>query len=155
MLVLIQHLLLLFDLSINSFVFLLLPNKIILLIFAVLQDIGILLSLSLYFVTFINTSYFKAGIVFPLIKKFWLTLLLTLLYFAFSICFHALFFSHAWNRPDGYVDSWTPLLQIFYVIHRILSVVFYYSYKRTSLRLCTPYFYNPDTLFDGKLVKQT
>ena len=147
MLLIFQHLLLLFDLIVSSILFLLLQNKIVLLLFVVLQDIGLILSLTLYFVSFINTSYFKAGFIMPLIIRFWLTLLIILLYAILSVVFQAVFLSHIWNRPDGYVTTWSPLIQVLYVLQRSLAVIFYYSYKRTSLQICTPQFYNTDLLF--------
>ena len=149
MLIIFQHLLLLFDLTVSSILFLLLQNKIVLLIFVVLQDIGLILSLTLYFVSFINTSYFKAGFILPLILKFWLTLLTILLYVILSVVFQAVFLSHTWNRLDGYATAWSPLVQVFYVLQRSLAVLFYYSYKRTSLQICTPQFYNTDLLFES------
>ena len=147
MLVIFQQLLLLFDLTVSSILFLLLRNKIVLLLLIVLQDIGLILSLILYFVSFINTSYFKAGFIVPLIKRFWLTLLIIFLYATSSVLFQALFLSHNWNRSDGYMTAWSPLTQVFYVLQRSMAVLFYYSYKRTSLLICTPQFYNADLLF--------
>ncbi|KAI6650653.1 putative membrane protein [Oopsacas minuta] len=150
MLILVQHFLLFFDLLVNSIIILLLQNKIILLLFAVLQDIALLLSIALFFVSFINTSYFKAGFLLPLIRRFWLTLLITALYAILSLIFQAVFLSHTLNRPDGYKNSWSSLIQVLYVLHRSIAVLFYYAYKRTSLCICSSKFYNTDLLFNAQ-----
>lgn len=147
MLIVFQQILLLFDLVVNSIFFLFLHNKTILLVLAVLQDIGLILSVTLYFASFINTSYFKAGFLLPLLRRFWLSLLITTIYAIFSLVFQAVFLSHTLNRTDGYNNSWNSLIQVFYVLQRSLAVLFYYTYKRTSISVCNPKFYNSELLF--------
>ena len=147
MLIVFQHILLFLDLVVNSIFFLFLHNKILLLVLAVLQDIGLILSITLYFASFINTSYFKAGFLLPLLRRFWLSLFITTIYAVLSLVFQAIFLSHTLNRTDGYNNSWSSLIQVFYVLQRSTAVLFYYIYKRTSTCVCNPKFYNSELLF--------
>lgn len=114
-------------------------NPILLLVIFLLQDMGLILAAVLIFLIFFNTYAFKAGLLSLLVRKFSATLVVSLLYFVFTLGYHAWSLDLQWGRPNSYI--WSDGLQALYVLQKLLAVVYYYLYKRAALRLGDPKYY--------------
>ncbi|KAF7655411.1 hypothetical protein LDENG_00056210 [Lucifuga dentata] len=112
---LIQLILLSFDLFVNSFSELLRTEPAVQLVLFIIQDIAILFNLIIILLMLFNTYVFRIGLVAILLERFRALLMLSALYLTFSIILH----------------SWLM----------VSSVLYYYFYKRTSECLGDPRLY--------------
>ncbi|ESN93779.1 hypothetical protein HELRODRAFT_88186 [Helobdella robusta] len=135
----IQHILLLEDLLMNSFGMLAFPSNFTILIIYFVQDICILLSAIALFLVFIETYLFQAGLIFLLIDKFKKTIFTILFYLCITVALHAWGLVCSWSNPLYYTE--VPGYTALYALQRLTAVVYYYLYKRTSLRLSDPRYY--------------
>ena len=139
-----QLLLLALDILCNGFSIFFVRNQVVLLIVVIFQVTGLVFGLFLLLLAFFNTVVFKAGLVSVLFQKFLATLLIGAVYLVFTIAFQIWFISVRWNQSDQY--KWTPLLQVFYALHKLFAVVYYYAYKRAAMRLGNSQYYE-DSIF--------
>ncbi|XP_053228148.1 transmembrane protein 138-like [Podarcis raffonei] len=134
-----QFLLLFYDLFVNSFSELLRMAPVIQLVLFIIQDIAILFNVIIIFLMFFNTFVFQAGLVNLLFQKFKGTIVLSAAYLALSISFHIWVMNLRWKNSKYFV--WIDGLQTLFVFQRTVAVLYYYFYKRTSLHLGDPRFY--------------
>jgi hypothetical protein len=134
-----QYLLLLVDLGFNAFAILARHQPVVLLVLCIIQDICILFAVIVIFLLFFNTYIFQAGLVNILIAKFKTPILIVLVYLGLTIGLHVWGLTTLWNNP--LVLIFTPGYVALYVIQRTFAVLYYYTYKRTALRLSDPRFY--------------
>lgn len=135
-----QYLLLFVDLFMNSFIELLRFENVILLVLLVIQDLCIMFAVIVIFLLFFNTYIFQAGLVNILINKFKVVISVTFVYFALCVGLHVWYMTLRWDDPNAYIWD-TPGLRALYVIQRTAAVAYYYFYKRSSLKLGDPRFY--------------
>lgn len=114
-------------------------NPVILLVLFLIQDFGLILAAVLIFLVFFNTYAFKAGLLSLLIWKFSATLLVSSVYFSLTLSYHAWNLSLQWEQVHVYI--WNDGLQALYVLQKLVSVLYYYLYKRAALRLADSKYY--------------
>jgi transmembrane protein 138 len=90
----------------------------------------------------INTYLFQAGLIGYRIGKFKSLWLISVFYLALCFTFQIWVMILRWNEP--LVNVWSKSdngLVVIYVSQRLVSVLYYYIYKRTAYRLSDPRFY--------------
>ncbi|XP_028812344.1 transmembrane protein 138-like [Denticeps clupeoides] len=136
---LIQLMLLTFDLFVNSFSELLRASPVIQLVLFIIQDIGTLFNLFIFLLMLFSTYVFQVGLLSLLLERFRTLILLSVLYLFVSISLHAWIMNLRWLNSDHYI--WTDGLQVLFVIQRLTAVLYYYFYKRTAEYLGDPRLY--------------
>ena len=166
---LVQISLLVVDLLINTFCEYLRFESVILLVVFVIQDVCLVFSLIIVFLSFFSTYIFQAGLVGVLVQQFRTPIIVTVIYIGMlsskiankrlsikhfhrkflitnsglflglSIAFHVWSLHVRWLNPMSY--WWTDGLVALFVIQRFTSALYYYYYKRTALRITDPRFY--------------
>ncbi|KAG9432437.1 transmembrane protein [Apis mellifera carnica] len=123
--IIIQYLILLFDIFVNSFTSFSRSNSINLLILYVAQDICIVMTITLLLVNFFSTYIFQIGLIQLLYTKFRITLILCIIYMVLSITLHIWDIKLHWSSPFKYY--WTTNFHILYSLHRgvTLKLQFY------------------------------
>ena len=139
-----QLLLLAVDILCNAFSLLASRNQVVLVILIIFQDIALIFGLVLLLLAFFNTIVFKAGLISLLFRKFSATLLIGTTYLILTVVYQMWFAAVHWNHTHEY--SWTELLQAVYVLHKMVAVVYYYTYKRAALRLGGSQYYEESAL---------
>ena len=139
-----QLLLLAVDILCNAFSLLASRNQVVLVILIIFQDIALIFGLVLLLLAFFNTIVFKAGVISLLFRKFSATLLIGTTYLILTVVYQMWFVAVRWNHTHKY--SWTELLQAVYVLHKMVAVVYYYTYKRAALRLGGSQYYEESAL---------
>ncbi|XP_063906087.1 transmembrane protein 138-like [Zophobas morio] len=109
------------------------------LILFIIQTACLVISLGTLFMTFFSTYAFQAGLIGLLYEKFHLSLIVFLLYFVATVLVQIWSLIVQWDNSDP-VWSSGPLYALF-VVQRSLTPIFYYFYKRTSLRISDPRLY--------------
>ncbi|KAM6160692.1 transmembrane protein 138 isoform 1-T2 [Erethizon dorsatum] len=135
-----QFLLLAYDLFVNAFSELLRLAPVIQLVLFIIQDVAVLFSVVIVFLTFFNTFVFQAGLVGLLFREFRGAIILTTVYFALSVSLHVWVMNLRWKNSKTFV--WTNGLQALFVLQRLAAVLYCYFYKRTAMRLGDPRFYH-------------
>ena len=105
----------------------------IFLILVLIQDFGLILAAIFIFLTFFNTYAFKAGLLSLLLRKFSVSLVVSLFYFVVTLSYHTWRLELQWKEPR--LHTWNEGLQTLYVLQRLLALVYYYTYKRAAMRL--------------------
>ncbi|KAF3420737.1 hypothetical protein E2986_14158 [Frieseomelitta varia] len=141
--IIIQYLILFFDIFVNSFATFSRANPINLLILYMAQDVCLITTITLLLVNFFSTYIFQIGLIQLLYTKFRVTLILCIIYITLSISLHTWDIKIHWSSPLKYY--WTKDFHVFYSLHRGVAVLHYYLYKRASLRLADPRFYESST----------
>ncbi|XP_019712678.1 transmembrane protein 138 [Hippocampus comes] len=136
---LIQLILLAFDLFVNSFSELLTGAAVIQLVLFIIQDIAILFNVIIILLMMFNTYVFQVGLVSLLLERFRALLFFSALYLTFSICLHSWLLNLRWRASRSFV--WTDGLQALFVFQRIVAVFYYYLYKRTAEYMGDPRLY--------------
>lgn len=136
----VQNAFLVADLLINTFCEYLRFESVILLVIFVIQDVCLVFSLIIVFLSFFSTYVFQAGLVGILVQRFRTAIAVTLVYISLSIGFHVWSLHVRWDSPASY--WWTDGLLALYVIQRFFSALYYYYYKRTMLFIADPKFYD-------------
>lgn len=134
-----QYLLLFVDLFMNTFSNLLRLENVVLLVLYVIQDVCIMFAVIVVFLLFFNTYIFQAGLVSILINKFKIPIWVIFLYFGLCVGLHVWDMTLRWEDPKVYVSN--SGYRALFVFQRLGSVLYYYLYKRTALRLGDPRFY--------------
>ncbi|VDP26042.1 unnamed protein product [Soboliphyme baturini] len=108
----IQILMLIVDLTINAVAILFFHSNAIQLMLYAIQDTCLLMSLLLMFLNFFTTYVYQAGLISLLIARFRVSIIITFLYIAVTVAFH----------------TYTLVGSLFY----------YYFYKRAAMLLTDP-----------------
>ncbi|XP_070165972.1 transmembrane protein 138 [Polyergus mexicanus] len=133
-----QYIILFFDICVNSFASFARQHPTDLLVLYVIQDFCLIAALTLLLVNFFSTYIFQAGLIQLLYTRFRMTLILCIIYMILSISLHTWHITIHWSAP---LKHWTKGFHILYSIHRTVAVLYYYFYKRASLRIGDPRFY--------------
>ncbi|CAH1800224.1 unnamed protein product [Owenia fusiformis] len=136
-----QYLLLFLDLFLNSFSNLMRFENVVLLVLYVIQDVCIIFAVIVVFLVFFNTYIFQAGLVSILINKFKWTIIVTFIYFVLCVGLHVWEMTMRWAVDDPTAYIWNDGFRAIFALQKIVSVLYYYFYKRTALRLGDPRFY--------------
>lgn len=145
--------LILFDLFINTFIDILRAENVIQLILFVFQDTCLLFDVIIIFLLFFSTYVFQAGLIWMLISRFRIAIAISLIYLTLSIAHHVWKLTLGWDDPHKYI--WSKGYLILYVIQRTASVLFYYFYNQTILRIADPRFYQRSEWIDSELARRT
>ncbi|XP_011149170.1 transmembrane protein 138 [Harpegnathos saltator] len=137
--VILQHAILLFDICVNSFASFSRQHPTDLLVLYVIQDFCLITNLTLLLVNFFSTYIFQAGLIQLLYTRFRMTLILCIVYIVLSISLHTWHITLHWSAPLNHY--WTRGFHALYSMHRTVAVLYYYFYKRASLRIGDPRFY--------------
>ncbi|XP_017765887.1 PREDICTED: transmembrane protein 138-like [Eufriesea mexicana] len=123
--IIIQYLVLLFDIFVNSFATFSRPNAINLLILYVAQDICLIMTVTILLVNFFSTYIFQIGLIQLLYTKFRVTLILCIIYMILSISLHIWDIKMHW--ASSFRCYWTKDFHILYSLHRgvMLKLQFY------------------------------
>ncbi|CAG9764559.1 unnamed protein product [Ceutorhynchus assimilis] len=135
----IQTFLLITDWNINIFALIARQSNVLMLIFFIVQDVCLIFSLSLLLLTFFSTYVFQTGLVYLLYERFRTTLVICMLYFILTTVVHIWSLATRWNNSKY---SWTTGFFILFIVQRITAAIYYYWYKRASLRISDPRFYD-------------
>uniref|UniRef100_A0A8C6WIU8 Transmembrane protein 138 n=1 Tax=Neogobius melanostomus TaxID=47308 RepID=A0A8C6WIU8_9GOBI len=136
---LIQLILLVYDMFVNSFSELLRRAPVIQLVLFIIQDIAILFNMIIILLMMFNTYVFQVGLVSLLIQRFRALIVFSSLYLTLSICLHCWILNLRWMYSDRFI--WTDGLQALFVFQRTVAVIYYYMYKRTSEFMGDPRLY--------------
>ncbi|KAF7990796.1 hypothetical protein HCN44_000601 [Aphidius gifuensis] len=134
-----QNLLLLFDILINCFYSFARNYSIELLCIYVIQDFILIVALTILLVNFFSTYVFRSGLIQLLYVRFRTTLVICVVYIILSISLHVWHMTIHWHQP--LTHYWTRGFHTLYTIQRTVSVIYYYLYKRASLKIGDPRFY--------------
>ncbi|XP_011689988.1 PREDICTED: transmembrane protein 138 [Wasmannia auropunctata] len=137
--VILQYVILLFDVCVNSFASFARRHPTDLLVLYVIQDFCLIVALTLLLVNFFSTYIFQAGLIQLLYTRFRMTLVLCIIYMILSISLHTWHITIHWSAPLEHY--WTRGFHTLYSAHRTVAVLYYYFYKRASLRIGDPRFY--------------
>ncbi|XP_071573871.1 transmembrane protein 138 [Temnothorax nylanderi] len=137
--VILQYVILLFDVCVNSFASFARRHPTDLLVLYVIQDFCLIVALTLLLVNFFSTYIFQAGLIQLLYTRFRMTLVLCIIYMILSISLHTWHITIHWSAPLEHY--WTKGFHTLYSAHRTVAVLYYYFYKRASLRIADPRFY--------------
>ena len=132
------------DVFCNAFSLLARRNQVVLVVLVIFQDTALVFSLVVLLLAFFNTIVFKAGLVSLLFRKFSVTIFVGTVYLILTIVYQIWFTAVHWNHTHEY--RWTELLQAVYVLHKLVAVVYYYMYKRATLRLGDSQYYEDSPL---------
>ncbi|XP_050296265.1 transmembrane protein 138 [Anthonomus grandis grandis] len=145
----IQTILLITDWNINIFALLARQSNALMLVFFIVQDAGLIISLSILLLTFFSTYVFQMGLVYLLYEKFRTTLMICMFYFILTNILHIWSMITRWNDSRNH---WSTGFLILFIIQRFAAAIYYYTYKRASLRIADHRFYED---LDSKPDKQT
>lgn len=134
-----QLFLLFIDIFVNAFGELFRSNDVVILVIFVIQDVCLLLALIVLFLVFFNTFVFQAGLIFLLVRKFKPTIMCIVLYLTLSVALHVWTMHRKWG--DGIEYIWIDSFQALYAIHRVVSTIYYFTYKRAMVKLADPRYY--------------
>ncbi|KAG7213247.1 hypothetical protein KM043_002547 [Ampulex compressa] len=123
------------------------PND--LLTIYVIQDFFLIVALTLLLVTFFSTYIFQVGLIQVLYRRFLITLVLCIMYTMLSIGFHTWHINSLWASPARHY--WMKVFHTFQALHKTVAVLYYYSYKRASLRIADPRFYEASSWVEKQL----
>lgn len=137
---LLQYLLLLVDVFMNSFTELLRFQNVIMLVLFVIQDFCLVFAVIIIFLLFFSTFIFQAGLISILVSKFKTAISITFIYFSLCVALHIWTLHLRWADVKFYIWDNTGY-QILFSCQRIAAVFYYYFYKRTALTLGEPNFY--------------
>ncbi|XP_061102772.1 transmembrane protein 138-like isoform X1 [Conger conger] len=136
---LVQLLLLTYDLLVNSFSELLRTTPVAQLVLYIIQDIGLLFNLMIVLLMLFNTYVFQVGLASLLLERFRALLFICLLYLALSIASHCWLMNLRWVDKSNFV--WSDGLQALFFFQRMVAVLYYYLYKRAAEHLADPRLY--------------
>ncbi|XP_012276720.1 transmembrane protein 138 [Orussus abietinus] len=147
--ILLQHILLFFDISVNSFASFARSHPVDLLVLYVIQDFCLIVALTLLLVNFFSTYIFQVGLIQLLYIRFRITLMLCVIYIILSIMLHVWDMTIHWQHPLN--QYWTKEFHGLFSLHKTVAVSYYYFYKRASLRIADPRFFEGSTWLEKPL----
>ncbi|XP_059469008.1 transmembrane protein 138-like [Neocloeon triangulifer] len=157
-LITVQSMLLVLDMCINAFSDLTLTDTIVALVVFILQDMALVFAIILIFLSFFSTFLFQAGLLSDVTKEFGSSIFISTLYLILSVALHWVTLQEStssddWSEEEPLsrslitVDQRWPSARLpLYATHRFCSVIYYYSYKSTMLRIANSKYYN-DTIW--------
>ena len=119
------------DVICNALSVSLFASNVALLVVFIIQSaslLGVLVSLSLQL---FSTFAFKAGLLYVLLRQFAVTFIIIIVYMCLTIAYGIWNLVLRWNGTEG----WNDALVAVFVIHKVLSVAYYYFCKRSVLIL--------------------
>nr|CAH7746770.1 unnamed protein product [Callosobruchus chinensis] len=134
-----QTLLLITDWCINISLLLTRGSNAALLTLFIIQDICLLLALTILLLTFFSTYIFQTGLVYLLYERFRITLLVCMAYFVLTTVVNIWLLVVRWNSLK---HAWSTSFLIIFIIQRFFSSIYYYYYKRAALRISDPRFHD-------------
>ncbi|XP_014679491.1 PREDICTED: transmembrane protein 138-like [Priapulus caudatus] len=140
------------DLFVNAFSELLRIANVVLLVMFVIQDMCLIFAIIVTFLMFFTTYVFQAGLIHVLIRKFKTTIITAFIYLGLSISLHIWTMTLRWTDTNTYI--WTAGYHTLYIIQRTGAAFHYYFYKRTSLKLSDPKFYEESDWIKSEFAKQ-
>jgi len=130
------------DLIINTFSEFLAPNTFGQLIIFIIQDVCIVLSVTLLIVMVLTTYVAQAGLLCLLLRMFRFSILVAIFYLALCATVQALLLVQRFTDPSFTTSAFQqPQVLALYIIQRTFSVIYYYGMKRAAYRLSDPHFY--------------
>ncbi|CAH1993355.1 unnamed protein product [Acanthoscelides obtectus] len=133
-----QTLLLITDWCINISLLLTRGSNAALLTLFIVQDICLLLALTILLLTFFSTYIFQTGLVYLLYERFRITLLVCMAYIVLTTVVNIWLLVVRWNSLK---HAWSTSFLIIFIIQRFFSTIYYYYYKRAALRISDPRFH--------------
>ncbi|VEN46560.1 unnamed protein product [Callosobruchus maculatus] len=134
-----QTLLLITDWCINISLLLTRGSNAALLTLFIIQDVCLLLALTILLLTFFSTYIFQTGLVYLLYERFRITLLVCMAYFVLTTVVNIWLLVVRWNSLK---HAWSTSFLIIFIIQRFFSSIYYYYYKRAALRISDPRFHD-------------
>ncbi|XP_046734952.1 LOW QUALITY PROTEIN: transmembrane protein 138 [Diprion similis] len=144
-----QYIILLYDASVNAFVILCPNQQVDMLILYITQDLCSMVSLTILLGSFFSTYIFRVGLIHLLYSRFRLAIMLCVTYIVLSIALHSWHMTYQWTSPQ--IHHWNKGFHITYAIHRIVAVIYYYFYKRATLRISDPRLYETSSWEQNQL----
>ncbi|CAF2719013.1 unnamed protein product [Rotaria sp. Silwood2] len=130
------------DICINAFSEFLAPNAFGQLIIYIIQDVCIILSLTLLVIMVLTTYVAQAGLLCLLLRMFRFSIVITCLYLVLCAVVQGLLLSRRFSKDEQGQSAFRyGEVLAFYVIQRTFSVLYYYGMKRAAYRLSDPHFY--------------
>ncbi|CAL7934403.1 unnamed protein product [Xylocopa violacea] len=114
--IIVQYLIIVFDIIVNSFASFSRQNPINLLILYVAQDVCLIMTMTILLVNFFSTYIFQVGLIQLLYTKFRITLILCIVYMILSISLHTWDIKVQWSSPLK--CCWTRDFHALYSLHR-------------------------------------
>ncbi|XP_066140872.1 transmembrane protein 138 [Euwallacea fornicatus] len=133
-----QTLLLLIDWIINIVSCLARQSNAVMLIFFIVQDACLIIALSVLLLTFFSTYVFQTGLVYLLYERFRTTLVICMFYFILTSILHIWSLVTRWNNSKY---NWSTAFFVLFILQRLVATIYYYCYKRASLRISDQRFY--------------
>ncbi|CAH0553523.1 unnamed protein product [Brassicogethes aeneus] len=133
-----QTILFIIDFSINTFWIFNRPQNAIMLVLFIIQDACLIFALSTMLLTFFSTYVFQNGLLDSLYIRFRLTIIVCMVYFILTTILHLWSLNLVWGDKS---IQWPTKFIIFLIIHRLVSALYYYCYKRAAFRITDPRFY--------------
>ncbi|XP_011865118.1 PREDICTED: transmembrane protein 138 isoform X1 [Vollenhovia emeryi] len=135
--VILQYVVLLFDVCVNSFASFARRHPTELLVLYVIQDFCLIVALTLLLVNFFSTYIFQAGLIQLLYTRFRMTLVLCIIYMILSISLHTWHITIHWSAPLKHY--WTRGFHVLYSAHRTGTASANLEYRRAlNKRMITP-----------------
>ncbi|XP_031624565.1 transmembrane protein 138 [Contarinia nasturtii] len=134
-----QCLILVIDLAINSFSYLARDRKSTVIFLFLLQDICLVLAFTVLLFSLYSTYVFQAGLAELLYSKFRTSLIVLGIYFILTLSHHIWIIIDHHKTPNRH--DWSTSLTTLFIIQRIFSAFYYYTYKRAALKMSDPRFY--------------
>ncbi|XP_063217347.1 transmembrane protein 138 [Bacillus rossius redtenbacheri] len=130
---------LLVDFLINSFGKFAPQGGVVLLVIYILQVVCLIFSVIVLVLSFFSTYAFQAGLTGRLYQRFGPTLCVSACYLLLTVGLDVWLLSACWDAPHAF--CWPAGLLPLFVAHRLVSVLHYYMYKRSSLVIADPSLY--------------
>lgn len=142
-----------------------------------IQDFLLIVALTILLFNFFATYTFQAGLIQLLYVRFRATLILCVAYVILSISLHIWHMTIHWHQPlthywtrgfhclysihrtgkekyFNYLNCWTKrckLINFFFFLFCTVAIMYYYFYKRASLRIGDPRFYEGSSWIEKQL----
>ncbi|CAF1369499.1 unnamed protein product [Adineta steineri] len=130
------------DLCINTFGEYLAANKYEQLIIFIVQDVCIVLSITLLIVMILTTYVAQAGLLCLLLRMFGFSMIVACIYFLLCAAIQILILLSRFPSDTFNMNTFSKTeILVLYIIQRTFSAFYYYAMKRAAYRLSDPHFY--------------
>ncbi|CAF4363314.1 unnamed protein product, partial [Adineta steineri] len=130
------------DLCINTFDEYLAANKYEQLIIFIVQDVCIVLSITLLIVMILTTYVAQAGLLCLLLRMFGFSMIVACIYFLLCAAIQILILLSRFPSDTFNMNTFSKTeILVLYIIQRTFSAFYYYAMKRAAYRLSDPHFY--------------
>ncbi|XP_047525740.1 transmembrane protein 138-like [Pieris napi] len=102
------------------------------------QDLCLVLAITSILIPLFSTYLFQAGLMEVLIRKFRVAGIVILAYFLLSIALQSAWIIEKWDDTESVS---TPLVMVLFTLQRCMAPGYYFFYKRASLMVSDPRFY--------------